>query len=120
MVIPANLKLFGIIDKSGRLVHAPEIEDANEFHEGLAKACLNQKCGYVDTTGAWVIRPSFDYAQDFWHGLARVAWHNGEYGYVDKSGKPIWKRSSKALEQTPVICPTSQTSPAPPPTLPQP
>lgn len=98
MVVPANFKLFGIIDKLGRFVHVPEFEDAGEFHEGLAMACVKQKCGYVDTSGAWVIPPSFISARDFWHGLASVAWKEGEYGYVDKTGKTVWKNTLKKVE----------------------
>lgn len=98
MVVPANFKLFGIIDKLGRFVHIPEFEDAGEFHDGLAKACVKQKCGYVDTSGAWVIPPSFIYARDFRHGLASVTWQEGEYGYVDKTGKTIWKNTLKKVE----------------------
>ena len=95
MVVPANFKLFGIIDKLGRFVHVPEFEEGGEFHEGLARACVKQKCGYVDPSGAWVIPPSFIAARDFWHGLASVAWKEGEYGYVDKTGKTIWKNTKK-------------------------
>ena len=98
MVVPANFKLFGIIDKLGRFVHVPEFEAAGEFHEGLAVACVKQKCGYVDTSGTWVIPPSFISAQDFWHGLASVAWKDGEYGYVDKTGKTVWKNTPKKVE----------------------
>jgi hypothetical protein len=98
MVVPANFKLNGIIDKLGRFVHLPEFESAGEFHEGLAVACVKQKCGYVDTSGAWVIPPSFISAREFWHGLASVAWKEGEYGYVDKTGKTVWKNTLKKTE----------------------
>jgi hypothetical protein len=98
MAVPVEFKLFGIIDKQGRFVHVPEFEDGGEFHDGLARACLNSKCGYVDTSGAWVIPPSFISARDFWHGLAGVTWKDGEYGYVDKTGKTIWKNTLKKVE----------------------
>jgi hypothetical protein len=99
MVVPANFKSFGIIDQQGRFVHVPEFEDAGEFHDGLARACVKQKCGYVDTSGAWVITPSFTYARDFWHGLASVTWSDSESGYVDKTGKTIWKNTLKKVDQ---------------------
>lgn len=98
MAVPANLKLFGIIDKLGRFVHVPEFEDGGEFHDGLARACLNSKCGYVDISGAWAIPPTFSYAEDFRGGLARVTWKAGEYGYVDKTGKTIWKNTLTRVE----------------------
>lgn len=98
MVVPTGFKLFGIIDKTGRFVHVPEFEDAGEFHEGLARACVKQKCGYVDQSGVWTIPPTFISARDFWHGLAGVAWKEGEYGYVDRTGKTIWKNTLKKVE----------------------
>lgn len=91
MAIPSNFKLFGIIDKQGHFVHEPEFEDAAEFHEGLAMACVKKKCGYVDTSGAWIIPPTLESAQEFWHGLARVAWKTGDYGYIDRTGKVVWR-----------------------------
>jgi hypothetical protein len=100
MVVPANFKLFGIIDKLGRFVHVPAFEDGGEFHDGLARACLHGKCGYVDTSGTWVIPPSFISARDFWHGLASVNWTEGEFGYIDRTGKTIWKNTGKKVENS--------------------
>jgi hypothetical protein len=94
LAVPSNFKLFGIIDKQGRFVYEPEFEEAEEFHEGIAAVRLKDKWGYVDTNGAWVIMPSFIHARDFWHGLALVAWSDHERGYVDRSGKIIWKDAS--------------------------
>jgi len=75
-----------------------EFESGGEFHEGLATACVKQKCGYIDTSGAWVIPAIFMHARDFWHGLAGVSWKEGEYGYVDKTGKIVWKNAVKKVE----------------------
>ena len=94
LAAPPNFKLLGVIDKRGNFVHGPEFDDAGEFHEGLARACVKQKCGYVDTGGVWVIPPSFTYAKDFWHGLAQVSWSDAENSYIDKTGKTIWKNTS--------------------------
>ena len=91
LAIPSNFKLYGIIDKQGHFVHDPEFEEAEQFHEGLAKVCVKQKCGYVDTTGAWIAPPTFSFAKDFWHGLAQVSWGSGDYGYINRSGKVVWR-----------------------------
>ena len=91
MAIPSNFKLYGIIDKRGHFVHEPEFEEAREFHDGLAMACVKRKCGFVDTSGAWIIPPQFESASDFGHGLASVSWKDGDYGYVDKTGKTVWR-----------------------------
>jgi len=98
LAVPSNFKLFGIIDQRGRFVHEPEFEEAAEFHEGLATVRVKDKWGYVDTTGAWAIVPSFAYARNFWHGLAAVVWNENERGYVDRTGKIIWKNSPKRNE----------------------
>lgn len=90
-------ELMGIIDRQGRFVHAPEYEDASEFAEGLAAVQVDDKWGFVDTSGAWVIPAQFSYVENFWHGLARVAWKDGEYGYVNKKGEVVWKNI--AVEQ---------------------
>lgn len=93
MAVPPNLKLFGIIDKNGNFVHQPEFEEAGEFSEGLALACIKSECGYVDTKGAWVIGPTFARAESFRNGLARVSWKSGDYGYIDKTGKAVWRNT---------------------------
>jgi hypothetical protein len=67
-------------------------------HEGLAKACVKQKCGFIDTSGTWVVQPGFSSAGDFWHGLAAVSWKDGDYGYIDKSGKVIWRSTAPSTK----------------------
>ena len=93
LAVPSNSKLWGVIDKRGNFVHQPKFESAAEFHDGLALACAKGKCGYVDRSGAWVIQPIFPSAQSFRYGLARVSWRDGEYGYIDKKGKVVWKHT---------------------------
>ncbi|HEX3145567.1 MAG TPA: WG repeat-containing protein [Pyrinomonadaceae bacterium] len=94
MAIPSNFALYGIIDKQGHFVHDPEFEEAGEFHDGLAMACVKRKCGFVDTSGAWIIPPQFESVREFWHGLASVSWKGGDYGYVNKTGKTVWRSSA--------------------------
>jgi hypothetical protein len=51
---------------------------------------------YIDKTGKIVIQPKFDAAEDFSSGLAQVRigdWETGKYGYIDKTGKYVWKPS---------------------------
>jgi hypothetical protein len=91
-------KLLGVIDKQGTFVHIPAFESGSEFHEGLAAVCVNDACGYVDTAGRWIIPAAFSNAGDFRGGLARVSWPDKAYGYIDKSGKTIWKNSPAKSE----------------------
>jgi hypothetical protein len=94
LAVPANSKLWGVIDKRGNFVSPPEFESAAEFSDGLAPAWMKQKCGYIDTSGKWVIKPSFVFAESFRYGLARVSWRESEYGYINKTGKTVWKISN--------------------------
>ena len=100
MAVPSEFKLYGVIDKQGNFVHQPVFETVSRFSEGLAMACVKQKCGYVDTRGEWVIPPTFVHARDFRRGLASVSWKEGVSGYVDKTGKTVWKNtdSTKASQ----------------------
>ena len=93
LAVPSNFERYAVIDKQGRFVHEPEFAEVSEFHEGLAKACVKQKCGFIDASGTWVVRPDFSAAEDFWHGLAAVSWQDGDYGYINKSGKIIWRNT---------------------------
>ena len=90
-VVPATLNRWAIIDKRGNFIRQPEFESAEEFHEGLAAVAVEGKYGYVDTSGKWVIRPKFEHADAFRNGLARVSWTPAIYGYIDKTGKAVWK-----------------------------
>ena len=40
-----------------------------------------------------VIKPQFTKADDFFEGLARV-WQGGKHGYIDQTGKFVWKPSN--------------------------
>jgi hypothetical protein len=100
LAVPSNFALYGVIDKQGRFVHEPEFTEVSEFHEGLAKACVKQRCGFIDTGGAWVVRPAFSSARDFWHGLAAVAWKEGDYGYINKSVKIVWRSPASAASSS--------------------
>jgi len=56
-------------------------------------ACVQRKCGFVDPSG-WIIPPQFESVREFWHGLASVSWKGGDYGYVNKTGKTVWRSSA--------------------------
>jgi len=75
------------------------------FSEGLAVVPVGDKWGYIDKTGRIVIKPQFDAAHPFTEGLALVEisppYESGRYysrrliiGYIDKTGKYIWKRQN--------------------------
>ncbi|MBI1791033.1 MAG: WG repeat-containing protein [Acidobacteria bacterium] len=111
---------WGYIDPAGRLVIEPRFNEATAFSEGLAAVKSNSTWGYIDPTGAVVIPFDFASAGDFsdgvakvdggyvdrsgkrvlagWkdassfvQGLAHVALGKDNYGYIDKSGKVVFR-----------------------------
>jgi hypothetical protein len=90
---------FGYIDKTGKVVIAPQFFVAQDFADGLAAVRVEEtagsKFGYIDRTGHMAIAPSFHQAGPFSEGLAAVetsarvvgnqvvdiAW-----GFIDKTG----------------------------------
>ena len=101
---------FGFIDRSGRFVIRPRFEWAGSFKEGMASFAVGTEPpgggevdisglhGYIDTRGEIRVEPRFSMVYQFRNGLGRVEiWkrgHPSRIGYVDKSGKFIWKPTS--------------------------
>ena len=87
---------FGFIDKSGKVIVPPVLDEAGEFSERLAYAKKGDRVGFIDATGGFVIKPKFYQATSFADGLAAV-WvpgtdaplYNGEWVFIDKSGKTV-------------------------------
>ena len=76
-----------------------EYDDLKPFSEGLAYACINEKCGYLNKNEEWKIAPNFEktlglYDYDnmsFHEGLAAVQLGKNKQGYIDKKGKIVLK-----------------------------
>jgi hypothetical protein len=90
---------MGFIDKRGNVVIKPQFLSAGNFSEGLAavgpdgiddKGFFVDRRGFIDRTGQLVIPADFDWAGDFRDGVALVR-VGDEYGYIDKTGKCVWK-----------------------------
>ena len=97
----------GYIDKTGKIVIAPQFTYAYPFSEGLAAVTKSGSgddgWGHIDTTGRWVVEPNFQWTSSFSGGLAPVN-RTRNCGYVDVHGalvlhpksrraKPIARRS---------------------------
>lgn len=78
---------------------AHQYDRAEDFSEGLAAVCIDDKLGYIDKTGEIVIPLKYEWigylgtmrgirTSAFTDGLAVVC-QNGKYGFVDKTGKEI-------------------------------
>ena len=85
-------KLYGFMDSSGRIVIKPQFETTYSFSEGIAAVKKNGKWIYIDKTGKAVIDPvGYMPSGSFHHGLAFVRTEDMRYGYIDRSGKFVWK-----------------------------
>lgn len=95
--------LFGFIDKTGKVVVAPEYEEARPFSEGLAlvqkKVDDNYRYGYIDHEGKTGVEFKYAEAGPFSEGLAPVRVPDsgtlvdelgsaaaGKWGFIDKTG----------------------------------
>lgn len=79
---------WGFIDRKGTVVVTPQFSLVLPYTEGLAAACIDQRCGYIDPDGKYVVNPQFEDAGRFSEGLAAVSL-SGKIGYIDKSGKYV-------------------------------
>lgn len=86
----------GFIDKTGRVVIAPQFKKAWGFSEGLAAVSVDRKIGFIDRTGKVVIPPTFELACGFNEGLAAVEM-NGVWGFIDKKGKWVVEPRYKSV-----------------------
>jgi hypothetical protein len=65
---------------------------AEDFSEGLAQVRVKNKWGFIDKSGKMVIKPRFYHqVESFSGGLAYVITQDGRHGYIDRTGKYIWK-----------------------------
>jgi len=100
-VAPVKIEegIWGIIDTKGKVMTEwKNVDEINEFSEGLAVVRQRAKYGYIDKKQL-VIPLNFDAAENFSEGLAVVAiregstfmekLHNAKYGYIDKDGNIV-------------------------------
>ena len=52
-------KKWGLKDNNDNIVIPAKYDFMTDFNEGLAGACINDKCGYIDIKDKWVIKPKF-------------------------------------------------------------
>lgn len=92
--------LWGYVDPAGKLVVPARYQQAEPFSEGLAAVIVPRAGpGYVNTKGELAIGPleGVTQVEPFRQGLARV-WYSartdpatGRWGWIDRSGKLVWK-----------------------------
>lgn len=90
-VFDLELRAWGFINTSQKLVIPCRYSELNHFSSGLAAVReLNSKqdrqYGYIDTTGSWKIAPKFEQAGCFSEGLAPVKL-GGFWGFIRPNGE---------------------------------
>ncbi len=76
---------WGYIDRTGKVVIAPQFASAECFHEGMAVVSNDSNlCGYIDESGNYKIKPQYKQAGYFSEGLANVVPPDGKPEYIDK------------------------------------
>ena len=87
---------YGYIDKSGKAVIQPVFDLTDQFSEGMAYVETDGRYGFVDASGKMTVEPQFYHARSFQNGLARVNYARDSWGYIDKTGKIVWKIEAPA------------------------
>lgn len=89
---------IGFIDRTAKVVIAPEFRETNGFSEGLAAVKIigsdgGYVWGYINRKGELVIAPSFRIARPFRGGLARVTTVDEKEQLIDEKGKVVWQKA---------------------------
>ncbi len=82
-------KLYGFMDRKGKMAIAPQYSQAGCFIDGLALIGTTGekiKWGYIDKTGNYLIYPAYTDATSFSEGIAFVVSENGAPAAIDKNG----------------------------------
>ncbi|WP_353215904.1 WG repeat-containing protein [Salinisphaera hydrothermalis] len=91
-----NLSGFGFLDPRGHYVVKPQYDEAGNFHDGRAAVARQEvhdkvveKWGYVDRNGKTVIDLQYARAHAFSDGLAAVETQDGDWQFIDRSGRHV-------------------------------
>ena len=90
---------YGFIDKTGKVIIQPQFDLTLGFSEGLAAVENGKKWGYIDTGGKMAIElRDLSFAKPFHGGLARVGFGKNGWGYLDRTGRTVWRSVPAADE----------------------
>ena len=89
---------WGYIDNNGRLVIAPQFDEADHFTEGMAAVRKGNKWGFINYKGLPMTLFDFDEVTYFNRGIA-AAKKNGKWGAVGKKGAIVNPFSYQTLEE---------------------
>lgn len=86
----SEMRLFGFINKQGKMVVPKQFLDAVDYSEGLAWIMNHQFRGYVDTLGKIVIPwDTVGFGSVFSEGLAAMSNSDDQFGFINKKGELV-------------------------------
>lgn len=88
-------KLWGYMDRTGKVVIEPQFRYERDFFNGLASVLKNDKFGYINEKGEEVIPFKFDGALDFIGEIAPVR-VGRKWGYIDLKGEWVLRPQFQA------------------------
>lgn len=94
IAIITDLKKWGAIDKTGKIVVPLEFSKIEFFSEGYAVAKKNkdEKFGLIDKTGKFIIEPKYEKLDDVHEGLLCFYDDNKDkWGYLNTKGEVVIK-----------------------------
>jgi hypothetical protein len=82
---------FGLIDKTGKIIHKA-VYNQTSFNKGelFIVDSANSHWGILNAAGKWVVRPTYRSMSNIdEQGYIMVQMSDGNYGYIDISGKEV-------------------------------
>ncbi|HEY0015745.1 MAG TPA: WG repeat-containing protein [Longimicrobium sp.] len=81
---------WGFIDTRGGWVVTPAYDRVSWYRDGMAAVYLDGKCGYVDHAGRMAVPIRYDECWEFGDGLAPVREGQGDYAWIDRTGRVVF------------------------------
>ena len=87
----SEYRLFGFINKKGKMIVPKNYLDATDYSEGLAWVMNREKRGYVDTLGRMVITwpDTSGFGSPFSEGLAAMSDSGARFGFINRRGEVV-------------------------------
>ncbi|HPC36037.1 MAG TPA: WG repeat-containing protein [Candidatus Marinimicrobia bacterium] len=79
---------YGYIDRTGRIVIEPKIDESNEYFNGYAIIRINNKSGVIDQNGKVFIHPDLFDILHYSDGIFQFE-KNNRFGYINEEGAII-------------------------------